>query len=128
MTSRLSILLLYMLAATVSPAWSADTVWTAVIARGFPDDVFTWHLKADGSYSEDGRSATSATPVQPTLSGRWTVSGRHMVLRQAGINYVFDGVVAGEMYQGVLYLDGKAFARFCAIKGDKPPPDCDISA
>jgi hypothetical protein len=125
MTARHWILLVCILVG--SPAWGADTTWTAVIARGFPDDVFTWHLNGDGSYREDGRDGATGVSIQPTLSGRWTISGHHMMLRQEGINYVFDGVVSGDTYQGLLYLDGKAFARFCAVKGDRPPPDCDVS-
>ena len=109
------------------PARAADTIWTAIIVRGFPDDVFTWQLKPDGRYLEDGNDMATGAPIQPTLSGHWTVSGNHMVLRQEGIGYVFDGDISGDVYRGVLYLDGKVFSRFCAAKGKKPPPDCDIS-
>jgi hypothetical protein len=112
---------------SASTAWSADNIWTAIITRGFPHDVFTWHLKADGSYGEDGRDATGAS-IQPTLTGHWTVSGHRMVLRQDGIAYVFDGEIAGTDYRGTLYFNGVPVARFCALKGDKPPPDCDVSA
>ena len=129
MTLRPPIFLVSSLALMVSalPAWSADAIWTAVITRGFPDDVFTWHLKADGSYREDGRDTKGAS-IQPTLSGHWTVSSHRMVLRQEGIAYVFDGEIAGADYRGVLYFNGEPVARFCALKGDKPPPDCDVSA
>ena len=129
MTLRPPIFLVSGLALMVfaSPALGADAIWTAVITRGFPDDVFTWHLQADGSYREDGRDAKGAS-IQPTLSGHWTVSSHRMVLRQEGIAYVFDGEIAGADYRGVLYFNGAPVARFCALKGDKPPPDCDVSA
>ena len=110
-----------------SPAWGADRIWTAVITHGFPGDVFTWRLNSDGSYREDGRQAATGSPIQQTLSGRWNVTGDHMVLRQDGINFVFDGEIDGDAYRGVLYLDGKVFSRFCALKGKEPPPDCDMS-
>lgn len=125
--ARAAILLACALMQAAAPAWGADTTWTAIIARGFPGDVFTWHLKADGSYREDGREIATGASIQPTLTGRWTVFGDHMVLRQDGIDYVFDGVIGGDAYQGLLYLDGKPFARFCAVRGDNPPPDCDMS-
>lgn len=112
----------------VLPAWAQDTVWTTVIPEGFPGIVYTWHLRPDGSYSEDGREMTTGKRVQPTLSGHWRVTATHMVLKQDGIGYVFDGDVTGDEYLGVLYLDGKAFARFCALKGEAPPQSCpDIS-
>jgi hypothetical protein len=124
MTLRPAIFLVSSLTLIVSAstAWSADNIWTAIITRGFPHDVFTWHLKADGSYGEDGRDATGAS-IQPTLTGHWTVSGHRMMLRQDGIAYVFDGEIAG-----TVYFNGVPVARFCALKGDKPSPDCDVSA
>jgi hypothetical protein len=125
MAARTLILLFGML--TAAPAPTADTIWTAIIARGFPGEVFTWHLQADGSYREDGRDGATGASLQPRLTGRWKVSGTHMVLRQEGINYVFDGMIGGDSYRGILYLDGKPFARFCAVRGTNPPPDCDMS-
>jgi hypothetical protein len=127
MTLRPAIFLVSSLALSASSAWSADATWTAIITPGFPDDVFTWHLKADGSYREDGRDVKGAS-IQPTLSGHWTVSSHRMVLRQEGIAYVFDGEIAGADYRGVLYFNGAPVARFCALKGNKPPTDCDVSA
>ena len=110
------------------PAKAQDTTWTTVIPKGFPGVVYTWHLKPDGSYSEDGRDAASGKAIQPTLSGHWRVTGRHMVLKQNGIAYVFDGNMIGDEYLGVLYLDGRRFARFCSLKGKAPPQNCaDIS-
>lgn len=111
------------------PAEAQEALWTAVIPKGFPGNVYTWHLKPDGSYSEDGRDAATGAKVQPTLSGHWRVTGRHMVLKQDGIGYVFDGNLIGNEYLGVAYLDGKRFARFCALKGAAPPRSCtDVSA
>lgn len=127
MANRLSLLIVVLGAFCVSPARAADALWTAIIARGFPDDVFTWRLQPDGRYLEDGNNKVTGAPIQPTLSGHWRVSGNHMVLRQERIGYVFDGEIAGDLYQGLLYLDGKVFSRFCAAKGKKPPRDCDMS-
>lgn len=106
-----------------APAAAQDRVWTAVIPQGFPGNVYTWHLKPDGSYLEDGRSASGAA-VQSTLSGHWRLSGHHMVLHQDGIDYVFDGDIVGDEYLGVVYLDGKRFSRFCAMRGETPPKSC----
>ena len=129
MTNRFPILIFCLLVEVLCtrPAKAAETLWTAIIARGFPDTMFTWHLEPDGRYREDGNDMVTGAPIQPTLSGHWTVSGTHMVLRQEGISYVFDGDVTGDVYRGMLYLDGKALSRFCAAKGKKPPRDCDMS-
>ena len=117
-----------MAGAGAPPVSAQETVWTTIIPKGFPGYVYTWHVKADGSYSEDGRDAATGKAIQPTLFGRWRMTGKHMVLKQDGIGYVFDGNLIGDEYLGVLYLDAKRFARFCAIKGETPPPDCaDIS-
>ena len=117
-----------LLAAWMAQAWAQDSVWTTVIPKGFPGILYTWHLMPDGSYREDGREMATDQKVQPTLSGHWRVTGRHMVLKQDGIGYVFDGDLIGDQYLGVLYLDGKRFARFCALKGEAPPQTCaDIS-
>lgn len=112
-----------------SPAVAQGTVWTAVIPQGFPHNIYTWHLKPDGSYKEDGRNAVNGAAIQPTLTGHWRMTGKHMVLRQDGIDYVFDGNVMGKEYLGVLYLDSKRFSRFCAARGKTPPQTCaDVSA
>jgi hypothetical protein len=106
-----------------------ETVWTAVIPKGFPGNAYTWHLRLGGTYTEDGREVATGKAVQPTLSGKWRLAGRHMVLKQDGVGFVFDGNLVGDEYLGVLYLDGKRFARFCAVKGEAPPQNCtDISA
>jgi hypothetical protein len=111
-----------------SRACAQETVWTTIIPKVFPGFVYTWRLKPGGTYSEDGRDTATGKAVQPRLSGHWRVTGRRMVLKQDGIGYVFDGNFIGDEYLGVLYLDGKRFARFCAIKGEAPPQTCaDIS-
>jgi hypothetical protein len=111
------------------PVSAQDAVWTAVIPKGLPGNVYTWHLRPDGSYSEDGHDMHTSKAVQPTLSGHWRMAGKHMMLRQDGIDYVFDGDLIGGEYLGVLYLDGKRFARFCAVRGEAPPQTCaDVSA
>jgi hypothetical protein len=110
------------------PLSAQDTVWTAVIPKGFPGTLYTWHLKPDGSYSEDGHDMQTGAAVQPTLSGHWRVTGKHMVLKQDGMDFLFDGDMIGGEYLGVLYLDGKRFARFCAMRGTAPPQTCaDVS-
>ena len=99
----------------------AAVVWTILIPEGFPKDVFVWRLKPDGTYAEEGREVVSGRPIQPTLSGRWTLEGSHMVLRQIGIPYVFDGTFNGEQYSGTLYLAGRPVSSFCAVKGALAP-------
>jgi hypothetical protein len=99
-------------------------IWTAIIPDAFPNYIFTWHIKGDGSYREDGRDAARGKPIQPTLSGHWNREGPHMVLRQDDQPYVFDGVVLGNLYAGTLYFGGSARSRFCAIRGEAPPEHC----
>src|SRR6201994_4610066 len=70
----------------------AGAIWTAIIPDAFPNYIYTWHMKGDGSYREDGRNAASGKTIQPTLAGRWTREGPHMMLRQDDQPYVFDGV------------------------------------
>jgi hypothetical protein len=101
-------------------------VWTAIIPDGFPRNVFTWRLSPDGAYEEDGRDAVTGKPIQTTLSGRWTVEGARMILRQDDIPYVFDGVVVGDHYSGTLYLRGRKVFRFCAVKGEAMPQPCEV--
>src|ERR1700744_6423272 len=99
-------------------------VWTAIIPDAFPDYVYPWHLKGDGSYREDGRSAATHKPIQLTLSGRWNREGPRVVLRQDDQPFVFDGVVLGNLYTGTLYFSGGARSRFCAARGETPPDHC----
>lgn len=131
MSSRLArnVLLFLMFAIAAAPASAqrlsgqdqAAVVWTIIIPEGFPKDVFTWRLKPDGTYEEEGREVARGRPIQPTLTGRWTLEGSHMVLRQIGIPYVFDGTFDGEHYSGTLYLGGRPVSSFCAVKGALAP-------
>jgi hypothetical protein len=100
------------------------TVWTAIIPDAFPRYVYTWRMKNDGSYREDGRDAATGAPIQSTLSGRWNSEGPRMVLRQQDQPFVFDGVVLGSLYTGTLYFNGRSVSRFCAAKGDAAPKRC----
>jgi hypothetical protein len=104
----------------------SSVTWTVTIPEGFPGKVFTWRLKPDGTYEEDGRDQGSGRSIQPTLFGRWTIDGDRMVLRQEGFTYVFDGVVAGDRYSGTLYFGLRRMSRFCAIKGQAVPQHCDL--
>jgi hypothetical protein len=103
---------------------SAATVWTVIIPDAFPRFVYTWRMKDDGSYREDGRDEAKGTPIQPTLSGHWSREGARMLLKQDEQPFVFDGVVLGGLYTGTLYFHGRATSRFCAAKGDVPPERC----
>lgn len=105
----------------------AGAVWTAIIPDAFPNYIYTWHMKGDGSYREDGRDAASGEPIQPTLSGRWSRQGARMVLRQDDQPFVFDGVVLGNLYAGMLYFGGRSRSHFCALRGEKAPERCDAS-
>jgi hypothetical protein len=100
-------------------------VWTAIIPEGFPGKVYTWRLRSDGAYEEDGRDALTGTPIQQTLSGRWTVEGARLILRQDGLRFVFDGLVAGDRYSGTLYLSVRKVSRFCAARGETAPKQCE---
>jgi hypothetical protein len=100
-------------------------VWTVTIPEGFPGKLYTWRIKPDGTYDEDGRDALTGRPIQQTLSGRWTVEGGRMILRQSSIPFVFDGLVVGDRYSGTLYLRERRVSRFCAAKGETAPPRCE---
>jgi hypothetical protein len=105
----------------------AGAIWTAIIPDAFPGYIYTWHMNGDGIYREDGRDSRTSRPIQPTLSGRWSREGPHMVLRQDSLPFVFDGVVLGNLYSGTLYFDGRSRSRFCAIRGEKVPERCDTA-
>jgi hypothetical protein len=104
------------------------TVWTAIIPDAFPRYVYTWRMSPDGNYREDGRDGASGRPIQAMLSGHWSLDGARTMLRQEGYPFVFDGVVVGNSYSGMLYLDSRSFSRFCAAKGKKPPERCGSEA
>jgi hypothetical protein len=102
-----------------------DAIWTAIIPDTFPRYVYTWRLKPDGTYKEDGRDAATGMPIQRTLSGQWSREGARMILRQDDQSFVFDGAVLGHLYTGTMYLGARAASRFCAFKGEHAPPRCD---
>lgn len=102
-----------------------DAIWTAIIPDAFPRYVYTWRLKADATYQEDGRDASTGTSIQRTLSGRWSREGARMILRQDDQPFVFDGAVLGNLYAGTLYFSGRAASRFCAARGKRAPTRCD---
>ena len=106
---------------------SPATVWTAIIPDGFPGFIYTWRMKDDGTYREDGRDEANGKPIQPTLSGRWSRDESRMLLKQDDQPFVFDGVVLGGLYTGTLYFHGRAYSRFCAAKGDAAPKRCDTA-
>ena len=108
-----------------SEADEAGAIWTAIIPDAFPGYIYTWRMKDDGSYREDGRDSHTGRPIQTTLSGRWSREGSRMTLRQDGVPYVFDGVTLGNRYSGTLYFGGRSRSRFCAIRGEKAPDRCD---
>jgi hypothetical protein len=110
---------------SLESAEEADgVVWTAIIPDAFPRNFYTWRMRPDGTYREDGRDVLRGTAIQETLSGRWTIEEARMILRQAGQPFAFDGVVIGATYSGTLYFNGRAISRFCAAKGEKPPDAC----
>ena len=104
---------------------AAIGVWTGIIPDAFPVNVYTWRLKTDGTYAEDGEHFSRKFRVQPTLSGRWTVGGAHMTMTQDTVGYVFEGTVRGDHYYATLYLNKRAVSRFCAFKGTVAPHGCD---
>ena len=104
---------------------AAIGVWTGIIPDAFPVNVYTWRLKTDGTYAEDGMHVSRKYSVQQTLSGRWTVGGAQMVMTQDTVGYVFVGKVSGDRYAGTLYLNKRAVSRFCAFKGTVGPRGCD---
>jgi hypothetical protein len=114
-----------------NPSFSLETaqapdgvVWTAIIPDAYPRYVYTWRIRPDGTYREDGRDAAKGTAIQETLSGRWTIDGVRMILRQDGLPFVFDGVVLGDVYSGTLYLNGRTVSRFCAAKSERATERC----
>ena len=111
--------------ASSSDAHPGFELWTVIIPEGFPRFIYTWRVKPDGTYGEDGRDAATGRPIQKTLSGRWTVDGARMVLRQDTLGFVFDGTVVGDRYAGTLYLGTRRVSRFCAARGEATPLDCE---
>ena len=105
----------------------STAVWTAIIPDGFPGFIYTWRMKGDGTYREDGRDESKGIPIQPALYGHWSRDSLRMLLRQDDQPFVFDGVVLGGVYTGTLYFHGRAYSRFCAAKGEVAPQRCDAT-
>jgi hypothetical protein len=113
-------------APTQVQAASAEGVWVVTIPRAFPGQVFTWNVAADGTYREDARAARNGARMQNTVSGKWNLTGVHLVFRQDDEGYVFDGTVAGGCYIGRLSLEGKDISSFTARKrGSSGTRSCD---
>jgi hypothetical protein len=107
-------------------AAGAEGVWVVTIPRAFPGQVFTWNVAADGTYREDARAARNGARMQNTVSGKWNLTGVHLVFRQDDEGYVFDGTVAGGCYIGRLTLEGKDISSFTARKrGSSGTRSCD---
>lgn len=104
----------------------AEGVWVVTIPRAFPGQVFTWNVASDGTYREDARAARNGARMQNTVSGKWNLTGVHLVFRQDDEGYVFDGTVAGGCYIGRLSLEGKDISSFTARKrGSSGTRSCD---
>jgi hypothetical protein len=104
----------------------AEGVWVVTIPAAFPGQVFTWNVAADGTYREDARAARNGARMQNTVSGKWNLTGVHLVFRQDDEGYVFDGTVAGGCYIGRLSLEGKDISSFTARKrGSSGTRSCD---
>lgn len=100
-------------------------VWTAIIHDAFGNIVYTWRLKANGTYEEDGVYIDTKEAAQATLTGRWTRERRRMVLKQDSFGFLFDGTVDGEQYYGTLFQYDQKVSNFCAWKGTEVPVGCD---
>ena len=104
----------------------AEGVWLVTIPGAFPGQVFTWNVAADGTYREDARNARNGARMQNTVSGKWSLTGVHLVFRQDDEGYVFDGTIAGGCYIGRLSLEGKDISSFTARKrGSSGTRSCD---
>jgi hypothetical protein len=103
-----------------------SATWTAIIPDRYPRYVYSWHLRTDGRYEEDGHDVGTGRRIQETLSGHWTTDGLRMILKQDDLPFVFDGIVVGDSYAGTLYLEGRSYSKFCATKGESPPRVCDV--
>jgi hypothetical protein len=99
-------------------------VWTVIIPDAFPNFIYSWRFKPDGTYREDGRDARTGKPVQETLSGHWTVDNAHVSLRQKDQPFVFEGILVQDRLSGTLYFNGRNYSRFCAVKGETAPKTC----
>jgi hypothetical protein len=125
MRSLIAVLALTLAAPAPALAQQAGETWTAVIDRGmFSGDFYTWRLKKDGAYEEDGRDIRTGASIQQMVTGTWSAKGQRLVLRQDSLGFVFDGVVNGSQYSGTFYQDDTPLAKFCAWKGKQIPTGC----
>jgi hypothetical protein len=99
--------------------------WTILIPNAFPGMVFSWKVAKDGTYQEDAKREMSGRRTQPTMSGKWSVEDRHLVMTQDSQGFVFEGDVSGNFYSGSLFLKGVPVSHFCAVKGTESPGSCD---
>lgn len=123
-----SLIAAFVVMAMPSPALAqtAGETWTAVIDRGvYSGDFYTWRLKKDGMYEEDGHDIASGASIQQMVTGTWIAKDGRLVLRQDFAGYVFDGVVSGSRYAGTFYQNDTPLAKFCAWKGREVPTGCD---
>ena len=111
--------------ALAAPADELAGEWTILIPDAFPGMVFSWKVSQDGTYQEDARRAVSGRRAQPTMSGRWSLEDRHLVMTQDSQGFVFEGDVAGKYFSGSLFLKGVPGSHFCALKGSEIPGTCD---
>jgi hypothetical protein len=103
----------------------SDEIWTARIFDTFSQDRYTWRLKPDGSYTEEGHDIQTGVAIQEPISGVWRKSKSRLVLRQDSFGFVFDGTVNGEQYSGTLFQYGQKVSAFCAWRGREIPASCD---
>ncbi len=64
--------------------------------------------------------ARNGARMQNTVSGKWNLTGVHLVFRQDDEGYVFDGTVAGGCYIGRLSLEKE--------KTSRPSPPASVAA
>src|SRR5436190_7369789 len=104
----------------------AEGVWTVTIPTAFPRNVYTWRVAPDGTYSEDGRDARNGSRLQGSSTGKWSLQGIHLVLRQDGDQgFVFDGIVSAGCYIGRLSFEGRDISSFTARKRGSNVRRCD---
>lgn len=109
----------------IAQAASPTETWTVIIDGNYSGIVYTWWLKSDGTYEEDGRFASGNAPAQATQTGTWARQRSRLTLKQDAYGFKFDGKASAEMYSGTLFQYGQPVARFCAWKGLEVPVGCD---
>jgi hypothetical protein len=121
----LPLLLLLAVAPAQAQGGAKTETWTAIIFDVFDGYAYTWRLRPDGTYTEDGKDIAEGFAIQSTQTGNWTRTGKRMVLKQDTGGYVFDGTIDGETYSGSLFQYGSFLSKFCAWKGTEIPAGCD---